>query len=254
MPKFYRFAFIILYLSVLSTLAFAEFNPDPKRSTTQPNKINQTFAKYEPQTIIVRFKPNTLTLKASRIKAQSLSFNQYKSKSVKTDVDALMKQANVKSIVSLSDDPTANRIQTNAFGGPKTMDTSLQTFKKKYPKRHYPQNVTAPTMDDVYVLTVDSNTNLQASLNAFNNAKDLVEYAQPNYRYVTYDAPDPYFGNANQMSVGAWGQKYEDLWGLKMIHADQVWPQSQGQGVVVAVVDTGVDIRIQILKTIFGRI
>ncbi len=34
----------------------------------------------------------------------------------------------------------------------------------------------------------------------------------------------------------------EDLWGLDQVHAEQAWPTSTGDGAVVAVVDTGVDL------------
>lgn len=47
---------------------------------------------------------------------------------------------------------------------------------------------------------------------------------------------DPFFN-----SSGYWGQSYDDLWGIKKIGADEVWYRSQGGGLVVAVVDTGVD-------------
>lgn len=43
-------------------------------------------------------------------------------------------------------------------------------------------------------------------------------------------------------SSGSWGQDFQDLWGLYRIDAPSAWPLSQGEGVVVAVIDTGVDI------------
>lgn len=42
-------------------------------------------------------------------------------------------------------------------------------------------------------------------------------------------------------SSGAWTQSFEDLWGLSKIDAQQAWGTSTGSGVVVAVLDTGVD-------------
>lgn len=64
-----------------------------------------------------------------------------------------------------------------------------------------------------------------------------VEYAQPNWRYRLNAVPDdPYYS-----SRGSWGQDYDDLWGLKRIDAAAAWEISRGAGVVVAVIDTGVD-------------
>ncbi|MBI4517250.1 MAG: S8 family serine peptidase [Deltaproteobacteria bacterium] len=43
-------------------------------------------------------------------------------------------------------------------------------------------------------------------------------------------------------SSGSWGQDFPDLWGLFQIHAPEAWELSQGEGVIVAVIDTGIDI------------
>ena len=64
-----------------------------------------------------------------------------------------------------------------------------------------------------------------------------VEYAEPNYIMHAQIIPnDPYYN-----SSGTWGQPYDDLWGVKKIRCGQAWDISQGEGVVVAVIDTGVD-------------
>ncbi|MBI3011522.1 MAG: S8 family serine peptidase, partial [Candidatus Omnitrophica bacterium] len=47
---------------------------------------------------------------------------------------------------------------------------------------------------------------------------------------------DPYYA-----SRGSWGQPYDDLWNLKKIQAERAWDVTQGDGVVVAVIDTGLD-------------
>ncbi len=48
---------------------------------------------------------------------------------------------------------------------------------------------------------------------------------------------DPYL----PPSAGTWGQPYMDLWGHAKIKAVEAWALTLGQGVLVAVVDTGVD-------------
>ena len=64
-----------------------------------------------------------------------------------------------------------------------------------------------------------------------------VEYAEPNYIRKIQAAPnDPYYS-----SSGSWGQTYDDLWGIKKIRCEEAWDKSKGKGVVVAVIDTGVD-------------
>ena len=74
-------------------------------------------------------------------------------------------------------------------------------------------------------------------MNSEYSANEAVEYAEPNYIVKAMLVPnDPYYS-----SSGSWGQSYDDLWGLKKIQAEKAWDISQGEGVVVAVVDSGID-------------
>jgi len=64
-----------------------------------------------------------------------------------------------------------------------------------------------------------------------------IEYVEPNYILdLDYISNDEYFN-----SEGAWGQAYGDLWGLKKIEAPVAWDVTQGAGITVAVLDSGVD-------------
>ena len=64
-----------------------------------------------------------------------------------------------------------------------------------------------------------------------------VEYAQPNYPMRANFTPnDPFFS-----STGSFGQPYTDLWGVQSTHTPPAWDLARGAGVIVAVVDTGVD-------------
>jgi subtilisin family serine protease len=64
-----------------------------------------------------------------------------------------------------------------------------------------------------------------------------VEFAELEHTLSKVDLPnDPFLS-----SSGSWGQPYQDLWGLYAIGAPTAWNTAQGNGVVVAVVDTGLD-------------
>lgn len=65
-----------------------------------------------------------------------------------------------------------------------------------------------------------------------------VVWAEPNrvYRLTAVAPNDPYW-----RSSGAWGQGYPDLWAPELIGAPTAWAHTNGAGVVVAVVDSGVD-------------
>lgn len=92
----------------------------------------------------------------------------------------------------------------------------------------------SPDLLPIYVLKTDEDA--QTVADTLSKDPD-VEYAQPNYiRKVQMIPNDPYY-----QSSGSWGQSCDDLWGLKKIQCEQAWDISQGEGVVVAVIDTGVD-------------
>lgn len=80
----------------------------------------------------------------------------------------------------------------------------------------------------------------EATLALIEDLKTLpeVESAEPNYIVELFTVPnDSYYATS-----GAWGQKYRDLWGLQNIQAEPAWEVSQGEGVTVAVIDTGIDL------------
>jgi subtilisin family serine protease len=71
-----------------------------------------------------------------------------------------------------------------------------------------------------------------------------IEWAEPKYIVQTCLPNDTYIDpNGNGVwSSGTWLQTYADLWGMEKIHADQAWRAGyRGAGIVVAVIDTGVD-------------
>jgi len=68
-------------------------------------------------------------------------------------------------------------------------------------------------------------------------ADPAVEWAEPDYYYRCQMVPDDTYYD----SSGAWGQTYGDLWGLHAVNTQDAWDRTQGEGIVVAVIDTGVD-------------
>ena len=118
-------------------------------------------------------------------------------------------------------------------------------------------------LQDVFLLELEPGSDVR-SLAAELAAHPEVVYAEPNYLYslhvplpsVPLVVDDPFVTrNGRDWSEGSWGQPYTDLWGLRSIRALESWAhfdldgngrfdpgeRRPGEGVVVAVVDTGVD-------------
>ncbi|MDD5136809.1 MAG: S8 family serine peptidase, partial [Candidatus Omnitrophica bacterium] len=93
-----------------------------------------------------------------------------------------------------------------------------------------------PNLDQIYCLKFDSSMDAGQLAEIYKN-DPAVEYAHPNYIAKINMLPDdPYYS-----SSGAWGQSFRDLWGLVKIEAEKAWDTTQGEGIIVAVSDTGVD-------------
>ncbi len=91
-------------------------------------------------------------------------------------------------------------------------------------------------VDRIVVTEITGNADMHDVVQTL-NADPCVEYAEPNFIVNVSATPDdPYFSSGN-----SWGQGYEDLWGLKKIDAQGAWDAgAEGEGIVVAVIDTGV--------------
>ena len=98
------------------------------------------------------------------------------------------------------------------------------------------QTSVIPDLSGIYILTLPEGTDILAACKSY-SANPNVEYAIPSYAMEPQSAvDDPYFS-----SRGSWGNSYDDMWALKRINADLAWDTAQGEGVVVAVIDTGLD-------------
>ncbi len=120
----------------------------------------------------------------------------------------------------------------------KSETEALNEIKKKFParSRRIAKNIPPPEVSDIYLLELDSGTDPSAAVNDFGKDPN-VEYAEREGVSTIQLVPnDPYYS-----STGSWGQSYADLWGLKKVQAGTAWDLATGSGVIVAVVDTGID-------------
>ncbi len=103
-------------------------------------------------------------------------------------------------------------------------------------ERRGPSDRPLPDLSHVYAVSLPRAANVDRAAALY--ARDPhVEWAQPDYlAEATLVPDDPYFHTS-----GSFEQLYDDLWGLKRIGAEAAWDVSLGEGVLVGVVDSGLD-------------
>jgi subtilisin family serine protease len=104
--------------------------------------------------------------------------------------------------------------------------------------RRQSRPVPLPELSRTYILqlgqvSAEETTRLVQQL----KADPDIEFAEPVHSFSSKLTPnDPFLATS-----GSWGQPYADLWGMFSINAPAAWDIATGDGVVVAVVDTGID-------------
>jgi hypothetical protein len=114
----------------------------------------------------------------------------------------------------------------------------LDDVRRRFPARaaRAPRNAVMPDLSAIYVLELPPGADVVSAAERYRD-DPLVEWAEPDReRGATLLPNDPYLA-----SSGTWGQSYADLWGLHLTEAPTAWDTSTGAGVLVAVIDTGVD-------------
>ena len=121
-----------------------------------------------------------------------------------------------------------------------TYEQMAGTSRQKFPRRAVRSAIAGKpaAIGRTYRLTVTSAApgETERLLQAL-QSDPLVEFAQRDQvRRACLTPNDPYFS-----SFGSWGQPFDDLYGLKNMHCGTAWDTNTGTGIIVAVVDTGID-------------
>lgn len=211
-------ATIVLLAALTAGTALAAAGPDKTGGTKAP--------KYVPGDLIVKIKDGyTLEI----LRDLDAKFGVTSSTKVfpdSPDPRTILNELNSKLAASPENTGLRNQVQRQ-----QELVDRLEARQKRAP-----QGAVAPVLDNIYLLRLPQGTDVPLAATAF-KAHPAVAYAEPNYLVEAMMTPnDPYYS-----SSGSWGQNYPDLWGVKSINSSAAWDTTQGQGVVVAVVDTGID-------------
>lgn len=119
----------------------------------------------------------------------------------------------------------------------------LESLKASFPLRAGRASgdlLSALDLENIYLFKLASGQSIPAVLNNLTKAPGI-KYALPDHilsftRNELIPPNDPFYP-----SRGTWGQDYLDLYGVHRLNSLEAWSSSQGQGVVIAMIDSGVD-------------
>ncbi|MBI4436660.1 MAG: S8 family serine peptidase, partial [Candidatus Omnitrophica bacterium] len=185
-------------------------NPPPQSSPAEE-------VPYVPGKILVQFKSEV----AEGIATGNFSLN------------SLTSQHRVRKIKPL--------FKTHHEGIYKDRQTSLDFYngmKDKFPERskRISQETSPSPLQDYFIFELEEGVDVKRVVSEFRNDPSVLG-AWPDYIATEEFVPnDPYYS-----SIGSWGQSYDDMWAVKRMDPEPAWDLAQGNGVVVAVVDSGLD-------------
>jgi subtilisin family serine protease len=212
-------------------------NPTQTQHSVSPGDPNHV-----PGELIVKFKSETATAVTADVATclrEGKSFSRITADG-SDSLDGLMGRHGVSEAHSLIRDREglSTASAKARLRGRQILPTRLRTLGVN-PAAIGPQRDLSALEDlvNVYRLRLPEGANLNAAM-ADLRKDPHVEYVIPNYvAHLDYTPNDPYFSTS-----GSYGQPRADQWDTKKIRANLAWDSARGQGVVVAVVDTGLDL------------
>ena len=183
-----------------------------------------------PQGLIIRFQgegQHALLESAERVFRKGDSFSSQTADG-SDSLDRIHREFGVREIRAL--------FREGEDGGLEAQRKSLRSRFARASRNRRAPATSWPDVSHIYHVQLPEGTDLREAQQAFSQDPH-VAWVQPNHAHQLDALPDdPYLS-----SSGSWGQDFEDLWALYRIRAPEAWKISEGEGVVVAIVDSGVD-------------
>ena len=220
MSRFYKIMVVVLAaLLGRSVTVFAMVGQDQKSSQT-------------PSHLLVTFKSPYSRLLERTLPGIAASAMQVRDKAT---LDAFLATHHIQNLEPLHRELVDRKRRTG-----KSATELAEEIRAQFPERsrRIHSILGVPDLSRTYVVSPDVPSPMELDQLAQTLRRDPnVESVQAEQIYqIQFTPNDPYYS-----SVGSWGQTYDDLYGLKKLSTSGAWDIDRGTGVLVAVVDTGID-------------
>lgn len=225
---------ILAVLSELPDIAQTSSYPLALLDSQDPNASGEEESSYAPDQVIVKFKPQV----AAKVEDAKLGGSFGAVLPTASSLDELGRKYKVFKMERVFRSLERRDVRGRLTRVVTTKELAQQSgIKFPARKRRVEKVEPPPALENIFLLTIDSEQDVKEVVRAYQEDSDNVDWAQVNFVIEAQWIPnDPYYSSSN-----SWGQGYDDLWGLKKLQTEQAWNLTQGQGVVVGVIDTGLD-------------
>lgn len=237
---------MILFAFPASAIQSTETTPRiqrfPRMPVQVPGKVeSDSKQRHIPGRFIVKF-AETLSEPADTIHDRHRSFSAATPANGE-ELDRLHQKYKIKSVKPLfshilEEPAKASQVKQPLGHRKQLLSERIGIAKAKYQRRtaRAAQREAIPDLTSIYVYETSEDVDVPAICREYASNPNVI-YAVPVQVASAQLVPnDPYYS-----SSGSWGNLFNDLWGLKKIGAETAWDTTGGQGIVVAVVDTGLD-------------
>lgn len=213
----------------LSVLIFAAFLAGPAAAVMVGLSARSPAFSHR---LIVKFKKSFVSTTESALGTNAAGLT---SQTSDPTMKAFIEKHRLRSLEPIHKDLVLQKIRTG-----KSAAQQAEEARARFPKRslRFTGTFQPEDLSLDYVVTLNKATEAEAqdALTSLKNDPNVETVHREQIFRAALWVNDSYYS-----SQGAWGQSYGDLWGLKKIQAGSAWDQATGQGVIVGVVDTGVD-------------
>ncbi|MCS5636935.1 MAG: S8 family serine peptidase, partial [Myxococcota bacterium] len=193
-----------------------------------------------PGRLIVKFKsegPAALDQCAETLFRQQRSFAQG-SRAGSASLDAVHARAGVRRIRALFRRPDGQPLAAQRARLQQRLRARSPARRSGFARR--PAADPLPDLSHVYLVEIAEESDTRAAL-ALYGEDPHVSWVQRDHTHQLDALGEPLPNDPFLHSSGSWQQAFADLWGLHRVRAPEAWGRARGEGVVVAVVDSGLD-------------